>query len=252
MDGFPGVITSDDDFGDQRRRHHDHRNHHHPVRRLGLRTASPNSCARAKRCNIAKSIDDYVHIMKDGNNGGYANDWLIGDRKTGEIAYLELGLKNTPLWRTKDGYFVSSNFARDPKLISEETSGFDPNDHSSSMNARHARADELMQQAKGKIDVEVAQEFLSDHLDSFESDKAQPTERSLCGHVDASSRGVKEWGWDAYNPGGAVQGKATDSKMAASMSFVARAGHPCGADFLAQIFSSSIPNTPGKSRYCAT
>ena len=32
--------------------------------------------------------------MLDGNNGGYANDWLIGDNKTGEIALLELGLKN--------------------------------------------------------------------------------------------------------------------------------------------------------------
>ena len=38
--------------------------------------------------------------MIDGNNGGYANDWLIGDRKTGEIARLELGLKHTKLWRT--------------------------------------------------------------------------------------------------------------------------------------------------------
>ena len=79
----------------------------------------------------ANSIDDYVRIIKEGNNGGYANDWLIGDRKTGEIAYLELGLKNTPLWRTKDGYFVSSNFARDPKVIKEETT-FDPADTSSS------------------------------------------------------------------------------------------------------------------------
>ena len=83
----------------------------------------------------ADAIDDYVRIIKEGNNGGYANDWLIGDRKTGEIAYLELGLKNTPLWRTKDGYFVSSNFARDPKVIKEETT-FDPNDASSSPNAR--------------------------------------------------------------------------------------------------------------------
>jgi hypothetical protein len=59
--------------------------------------------------------------------------------------------------------------------------------------------------------------------------------------VDASARGVKEWGWDAYNPGGAVQGKATDSAMAAKMSFVARAGHPCGADFLAADFLEHHP-----------
>ena len=240
MDGFPGVITSDDDFG---------------VNAAGIMitettitqfegwdpNGKPEFVRSRQALQYAESIDDYVRIIKEGNNGGYANDWLIGDRKTGEIAYLELGLKNTPLWRTKDGYFVSSNFARDPKLIREETSGFDPNDRSSSMNARHVRAEELMQQEKGRIDVSTAEQFLSDHLDSFESDKPQADERSLCGHVDASSRGVKEWEWAPYNPGGAVQGKATDSKMAATMSFVARAGHPCGADFVAADFLERHP-----------
>jgi hypothetical protein len=139
MDGFPGVITSDDDFG---------------VNTAGIMitettitqfegwdpNGKPEFVRSRKALQYARSIDDYVRIIKEGNNGGYANDWLIGDRKTGEIAYLELGLKNTPLWRTKDGYFVSSNFARDPKLIHEETSGFDPNDRLSSMNTRHARA----------------------------------------------------------------------------------------------------------------
>jgi hypothetical protein len=239
MDGFPGVITSDDDFG---------------VNAAGIMITEttitqfegwdpkgkPEFMRSRKALQYAESIDDYARIIKEGNNGGYANDWLIGDRKTGEIAYLELGLKNTPMWRTKDGYFVSSNFARDPKLIREETDGFDPKDMSSSMNARHARADELVQHAKGTIDVEMAEDFLADHFDSFEKRK-QPNERSLCGHVDASSRGVKEWGWDAYNPGGAVQGKATDSKMAANMSFVARAGHPCGADFVAADFLEQHP-----------
>jgi Phospholipase B len=240
MDGFPGLITSDDDFG---------------VNAAGIiitettisqfegwdPNGKPEFMRSRKALQYAQSIDDYVGIIKEGNNGGYANDWLIGDRKTGEIAYLELGLKNTPLWRTKDGFFVSSNFARDPKLIKEETSGFDPNDRASSPNARHARWEDLMKQAKGKIDVMIAEQFLSDHVDSFESNKPQPNERSLCGHVDASSRGIKEWGWDAYNPGGAVQGKATDSKMAANMSFVARAGHPCGADFKAADFLDHHP-----------
>ena len=239
MDGFPGVITSDDDFG---------------VNAAGIMITEttitqfegwdpkgkPEFVRSRKALQYAESIDDYVRIIKEGNNGGYANDWLIGDRKTGEIAYLELGLKNTPLWRTKDGYFVSSNFPRDPKLIREETGGFDPNDASSSMNARHARAEEMVQRAKGTIDVEMAEGFLSDHFDSFEK-KEQPSERSLCGHVDASSRGVKQWGREPYSPEGAVQGKAIDSKMAANMSFVARAGHPCGADFLARDFLEHHP-----------
>ncbi len=242
MDGFPGVITSDDDFG---------------VNSAGIMitettitqfegwdpNGKPEFMRSRKALQYARSIDDYVRIIKDGNNGGYANDWLIGDRKTGEIAYLELGLKNTPLWRTKDGYFVSSNFARDPKVIREETT-FDPNDMSSSPNARHVRGDEMVQQAKGNIDVAFAERYLADHVDSFEknaSEKPQGDERSLCGHVDVSPRGIKEWGWDPYNPGGAVQGKATDSAMAAKMSFVARAGHPCGEDFLAASFLEKHP-----------
>jgi len=48
--------------------------------------------------------------MVDGNNGGYANDWLLGDRKTGEIAQLELGLKARKLWKTKDGVLSGSNW----------------------------------------------------------------------------------------------------------------------------------------------
>jgi hypothetical protein len=238
MDGFPGVITSDDDFG---------------INSAGMMISEttitqfegwdpkgkPEFMRSRKAMQYANSIDDYVRIIKEGNNGGYANDWLIGDRKTGEIAYLELGLKNTPLWRTKDGYFVSSNFARDPKLIKEETT-FNPADASSSPNARRARWEELMKQAKGKIDVSMAQQFLADHMDSFEK-KEQADERSLCGHVDVSSRGIKEWGWNEYNPGGAVQGKAADSGMAAKMSFVARAGHPCGADFMAADFLERHP-----------
>jgi hypothetical protein len=245
MDGFPGVITSDDDFG---------------VNSAGMMitettitqfegwdpNGKPEFMRSRKALQYANSIDDYVRIIKEGNNGGYANDWLIGDRKTGEIGYLELGLKNMPLWRTKDGYFVSSNFPRDPQLIKEETSGFDPSDSSSSMNARHHRADDFMQSLKGQIDVELAEQFLSDHVDRYERttlDKKvdQPNERSLCGHVDTSPRGVKEWDWAPYNPGGAVQGKATDSAMAAKMSFVARAGHPCGADFQAKEFLDVHP-----------
>lgn len=38
-----------------------------------------------------------------------------------------------------------------------------------------------------------------------------------------------------------MQGKATDSKMAATMSIVARAGHPCGADFVAADFLERHP-----------
>jgi hypothetical protein len=186
--------------------------------------------------------------MLDGNNGGYANDWLLGDRKTGEIAQLELGLKAYKLWRTKDGVFAGSNWARDPKVLREDTPQFDPNILESSPNARRVRWEQLLNENKGKIDVSLAQQMLADHVDSFEK-QTGANERTLCGHVDASARGVSLWEWGAFYPGGAVQGKATDSTMTKDMRLVARMGHPCGEDFLAKPFLAAHPEFAWQEPY---
>jgi Phospholipase B len=247
MDGFPGVIASDDDFG---------------FNSDGLMVTEttitqfegwdPQGKAefvRARKAlQYASSIDDYTRIMLDGNNGGYANDWLLGDRKTGEIAQLELGLKAYKLWRTKDGVLAGSNWARDPKVLKVDTPEFQPDNPESSPNARRARWEELLNQNKGKIDVELAEKLLGDHFDSYEK-KEQANERTLCGHVDATSRGVPQWEWGAYYPGGAVQAKAADSTMVKEMRLMARAGHPCGQDFLAKPFLAAHPEHAWQEPY---
>ena len=239
MDGSPGLITSQDDFG---------------VNDAGIMitettitqfvgwnsNGKPEFMRSRKALQYATSIDEYAATMRQGNNGGYANDWLIGDRKTGEIGYLELGLKNTPIWKTKDGYFVSSNFPRDPALIKDETTGFDTKNMASSPNARQIRWEQEMKQSAGRIDIAMAEKFLADHDDSF-TGQTTPDQRSLCGHVDQAKEGVPEWDWAPYTPGGAVQGKVMDSSMAEKMSFTARAGHPCGEDFLAKPFLAAHP-----------
>lgn len=238
MDGFPGVMTSDDDFG---------------VNSDGIMVTEttitqfagwnpdgkPEFMRSRKALQYASSIDDYVRIMLDGNNGGYANDWLLGDNKTGEIAQFELGLKAHKVWRTQDGAFVGSNFARDPEVIAQDTT-FDPHNSATSPNARRTRWEELMEENQGKIDVALAQKFMADHYDAYEK-KEQANERTLCGHVDASGRGVEVWEWPAYYPGGAVQGKAIDSSLAKALSFYAHVGHPCGQDFLAKPFLQAHP-----------
>ena len=238
MDGFPGVITSDDDFG---------------INSDGLMVTEttltqfhgwdpdgkPEFVRSRKALQHAASIDEYVKIMLDGNNGGYANDWLLGDRKTGEIAQFELGLKNHRVWRTKDGYFVGSNFSSDPQLTAEETT-FDPDNRETSPNARHIRWDELMNENKGRVDVKLAQRFESDHYDSY-AKSVQADERTLCGHSESSPRGVQVFDWAPYYPGGAVQGKVTDSQLAAAMTLIAHRGHPCGADFIAAPFLKAHP-----------
>ena len=233
MDGYPGIITSNDDF---------------VINDSGLAitettitqfsgwdpNGKPEFVRSRKAAQYATSIDEYVKIMLDGNNGGYANDWLLADNKTGEVARFELGLKHHKVWRTKDGYFEGSNFASDPELIKDETT-FDPDNKASSPNARKVRWQQLIEQNKGKIDVAMAQKFLSDHFDTYQN-KEEANERTLCGHVETSPRGIPEWDWNPFYPGGAVQGKAADSTMVKAMTLTARRGHPCGADFNAKDF----------------
>lgn len=229
MDGAPGLIHSGDDFG---------------INAAGIMITEttitafsgwnsegiPEFVRARKAMQYAKSIDDFASIMKEGNNGGYANTWLVADRNSGEIASLELGLKNVTLERKTDGYFVGSNFPINEKLIKEETD-FSPTDMSNSANARHVRWNQLMEQNKGRIDAAMAEKFLADHYDSFGQHEAA-SERTLCGHVDLSGRGLGEW-QPPYGPAGAVQNKVADSFMAARLAFQAHAGHACGMDFKA-------------------
>jgi hypothetical protein len=237
MDGLPGVIHSADDF---------------VMNSAGMVITEttignfsgydskgiPEFIRARKAAQYSASIDDFTRIMKEGNNGGYANTWLLADTEKNEIGRLELGLKNVTLERKSDGYFVGSNFPINEKLIREETN-FDPHDMSASNNARHVRWEQLMAEYKGKIDVAAAQRFLADHYDTFEN-KEDPDERTLDGHIDLSSRGEGDW-QPPYGTAGAVQNKAADANMTKEMSFTAAAGHACGMDFKAATHLSEHP-----------
>ncbi|HSQ25316.1 MAG TPA: C45 family peptidase, partial [Pyrinomonadaceae bacterium] len=238
MDGLPGAIASGDDFG---------------INSAGILitettitgfssfdpAGKPEFYRARKAMQYSNSIDDYVRIMLDGNNGGYANDWLLGDNKTGEIALFELGLKEHSVRRTTDGYFVGSNFPVDPKLASLETN-FDFKNLGGSPLARKTRWEQLVADSKGNIDVETVKQMEGDKYDAFEK-KDGPNERSLCGTVERSPRGIPEWDWGKFFPGGTVQAKAVDARMASTMQFWAAMGHPCGYDFIAATFLREHP-----------
>jgi len=238
MDGLPGIIVSDDDFA---------------INSNGILVTettitlfegfdpqgTPEFFRARKAMQYSNSIDDYVKTMLEGNNGGYANDWLVGDNKTGEIARFELGLKNHSVERTKDGYFVGSNFPVGKELIKQETT-FKVANAKSSANARHARWDELMKQHKGRLDAELGKRFEADAYDIIDKTDG-PTERSLCGTVDTVSRGLPEWDWGPYFPGGTVQAKVTSAVMAEKMQLWAAMGHPCAPDFVAADFLTRHP-----------
>lgn len=239
MDALPGFIHSGDDFN---------------INSAGLIVTETTISAfkgfdttgvaefvRARQSiQYASSIDEWVAIMGEKNNGGYANDWLIGDNKTGEIARYELGLKNRFLERTKDGYFVGANFPVNEKLIKEETT-FDTASTDHSANMRRKRWEVLVNENKGKITVETARDFMADHFD-MKRKQEKAGRFTLCGHLDEDEAGTTGMTWDAaHYLAGAVQAKATDSNLTSKMQFWAIMGHPCGQPFIAADFLALHP-----------
>ncbi|MGC1392047.1 MAG: C45 family peptidase [Bacteroidales bacterium] len=180
----------------------------------------------------ASTIDEWCEIMKTGNNGGYANAWLIGDINTNEIARLELGLKYTGFEKKKDGYFTGSNVAEDLRILRFETKTSEMDIRTSSV-ARRVRWKQLMKENAGKIDLEMAKGFEADHYDTY-LNSTTPDLRTLCAHPDLDS---DTYGVDIpFSPWGTLDGKVVDSKMAKQMSFVARWGSACGIPFDAKAY----------------
>ena len=229
MDGMPGLIHSGDDFG---------------INAAGIMITEttitgfngfdpdgvPKFVRARKAMQYSASIDDFARIMKEGNNGGYANDWLIADRNTGEIASLELGLKHVNLWRRRTAISPARIIPSTPRS---------PRTKPISMSTIRASAPTPAISAgticwpniKAASTSRWAKKFLGDHYDTF-AKKIEPDERTLCGHIELSTRGSKPW-QPPYGTAGAVQNKVADATMAAAMSFSAAMGHSCGIDFKA-------------------
>jgi len=197
--------------------------------------------ARMRRATQdAGSLDQWSEIMKRGNNGGYANAWLLGDINTKEIAQLELGLKYSAWEKKGDGFFIGSNIAEDPKILRLETSSKETDIRSSSV-ARRLRWRNLMKQYAGRIDRLNARSFEADHFDMYRS-KDRPGGRSLCGHFeldpDTEGQGPTAVPFDCS---GTVDAKVVDAAMARKMSFDARWGSACGMPFVARDFLAAHP-----------
>ena len=187
----------------------------------------------------ANSIEQWCAAMKHGNNGGYANAWLLGDVNKGEIARLELGLKHIAFEHKREGCFLGSNVAEDPKILRFETDGHETDIRLSSV-ARVVRWKQLMAQYAGRIDVEAAKRFEADHFDVYLAAE-HPGERSLCQHRESEHMPIQQWPSVPNAPEGTIDAKVVDSQMAKRMTFAARWGSACGKPFDAQDFLRQNP-----------
>ena len=184
------------------------------------------------------TLDDYCEILLKENSGDYANSWLFGDTNTNEILRIELGLKYHNIERTKNGFFIGFNSVYDNRIRNLEVinSGFyDIRRH---QGARMVRLGDLMDEYKGKLNIEVAKKIISDHYDVYLKKDNNPCSRTVCSHYDLDAREYMSQSDrpKPYSPRGAVDGIVCDTKLAKNMSFIGRFGNACGIPFIAKEF----------------
>ncbi|MCF7697272.1 phospholipase [Mycetohabitans sp. B2] len=210
---------------------------------VGYNTSgSPEFYRSRKATQYADSIGSWCERFATDNNGGYANSWLLGDTKTGEIARYELGLHYSGFEVTKDGFYSGFNTANDLKIRNQEcvSEGDDYNDVRRN-GARRLRWMQLMEKHHGRIDVELAKEIIADHYDVYLDRDDHPSSRTLCGHLELDDARFGGATQGPFNPWGANDGKVVDSDMAVRLELWARWGHPCGRPFDAQAFMCRHP-----------
>jgi hypothetical protein len=191
-----------------------------------------------KAMQYGNTLDEYVEILLHENSGDYANSWLFGDTNTNEILRIELGLKYHNTERTKNGFFIGFNSVYDERIRNLEVNNSGFYDVRRHQGARLVRLGDLMDEHKGKINIDVAKKIIADHYDVYLKKEDNPCSRTVCSHYDLDAREYmsQESRPKPFAPHGAVDGIVCDTKMAKNMSFSGRFGNSCGIPFEADKF----------------
>lgn len=219
-------------------------------------TGAPEFSRVRMAMQYADQLSDFVQFMLDHNNGGYANSWLLGDYRTGDIMRFELGLKlhNVEMNPQKDGpgkglgYFIGFNAPLDPRIRGIECSNTGYCDIRRHQGARQVRLRQLMRQYRGRIDAKTAQEIMADHHDVYHEQVGiepieNPSSRTVCSHYYLDPR---QYMSDPtrpfpFQPRGAVDGKVMTQESAWDLQFWARWGNSCGMVFNKNEFLDKHP-----------
>jgi hypothetical protein len=187
-----------------------------------------------KAMQYGNNLDDYVNILLEENSGDYANSWLFGDTNTNEILRIELGLKYYNVERTKNGFFIGFNAPYDEKIRNLEVRNSGFYDIRRHQGARYVRLNDLMDEHKGKLNIEVAKKIISDHYDVYLLKDNNPCSRTVCSHYDLDAREYMSQSDrpKPFAPHGAVDGIVSDTNMIKKMTFDARYGNSCGTPFV--------------------
>lgn len=186
-----------------------------------------------KAMQYGNSLDEYCEILLHENSGDYANSWLFGDTNSNEILRIELGLKYHNIERTKNGFFIGFNAPYDEKIRNLEVNNSGFYDIRRHQGARLVRLGDLMDEHKGKIDIEIAKQIIGDHYDVYLQKDNNPCSRTVCSHYDLDAREYmsQESRPKPFSPRGAVDGIVCDTALAKKMGFMAKFGSSCDIPF---------------------
>lgn len=204
----------------------------------------PEYVRSRKASQYANSIDEWVAICNDGNNGGYANIWLLCDAGTGEIARFEQGLKHQELLRTKDGFYYGCNACHDPRIRNLECIDNGYNDVRQQTGARRARFEQLLPELAGTIDDDVAKRILADKFDPYLG-YINASSRNICAHYDVDPQYYADDPHGVWNvpffPGGSCDGKCASAEDIDAMRMWGIFGRADGEPFDADEFMRQHP-----------
>jgi hypothetical protein len=186
-----------------------------------------------KAMQYGNTLDEYCEILLHENSGDYANSWLFGDINSNEILRIELGLKYHNIERTKNGFFIGFNAPYDERIRNLEVNNSGFYDIRRHQGARLVRLGDLMDQHKGKINIDVAKKIIGDHYDVYLEKYNNPCSRTVCSHYDLDAREYmsQESRPKPYAPRGAVDGIVCDTSLAKKMSFIGKFGSSCDIGF---------------------
>ena len=143
-----------------------------------------------RACQYGDSIETWVSLFSEGNNGGYVNTWFLAEVNSGRIAAYELTLNHSALQKPLDsGYYAGCNIPLDETIRAQTGSGPTAWSNIAASAGRRVRWDELMAQHKGAIGQDIARQMLGDHGDKLTGEDC-PSSRTICGHLDNDSGGV--------------------------------------------------------------
>jgi len=221
--------------------------------------AIPEWVRARKAMQYGYSIQQWIDLMQEGNNGSNPGSWLLGDAKTNEIGRLEQGYLFQNIEIKKDGHFFGCNCVEDPRIRNLECTDVGFNDIRRQTGGRRTRWLQLMKEYSGKIDVEAAKIIMADTINVYaqQNDLAgniipgqtninQGGANTICSMYDKDPRyffSSLSGAWpDPYTPAGSLDAKITSSDlMNDNMTMKAIWGRANGEAFDAQKFLERHP-----------